>query len=549
MTYYFIIYQNILKYVIEYITSIITKITYSKIVIYPNEAIPKIESNNIYVFVGIHYVNYPLINLPNIYYINLEQMTIDGSNSERNLLQYLINFKSNSSSINLLDYSAANISLINKHDIESKYIPYQVNYNEIYHYEKELDYIFCCTPNERKLYIYNQLKMFYPKSEFIGKPPNWGISRDKILFRSKILINIHHEEKEYDIIEEIRITRCILNKIIVISEPSKFSEKYPLNSYIIYENYDSIIEKTKDILNNYDLYYNKIYGDFDIEKINEHLKSYLNVLPQFNAINSLNGFSDMYSNQIFHFNSIIKKTNLVNIFKTFRTQIKLFGDLDVGDVLPDQNAILISDKINSELLSKYLAHNIKQNIVGYSVEPKYGKLSNIDTKYIMLSIFLFTQLKEKYFQNIVEIGGGFGNMLRLNYTIQNFKMWNIIDYLHMNLLQEYYLSSQNVPKNKYILTPNDNVGYNNDKIDIVISIYSLSEYSMKNFLIYYENIIKNSKYLFYVFNKDQPSSQLNNAKIDIISQNFDQLNNLNMENNSLYYNLYVNKTHIVDKIN
>ena len=541
MTYYFIISHKIKRYIIEYIISIANKITYSQIIIYPDEPIPEIESDNIYIFVGIHYVVYPLIDLPNVYYINLEQMTIDGSNTQKNLLRDLINFKCNSSYLNLLDYSAGNISIINQYGIESKYVPYQVNHEEIYNYDKELDYVFCCTVNERKLYIFNQLKRFFPKSEFIGDPPIWGHARDEILLKSKILINIHHEEKEYNIIEEIRITRCILNKIIVISEPSKYSEKYPLNSYIIFVNYNEVIEKTKDVLNNYDLYYNKIYGELDIEKINEQLKSYLSVLPQFNAINSLNGFSDMYSNQTLYFNSLIKKTNLVNIFKTFRTQIKLFGDLDVGDILPDQNAILISDKINSELLGKYLAHNINQNIVGYSVEPKYGKLSNIDTKYIMLSIFLFTQLKQKYFENIIEIGGGFGNMLRLNYTIQNFKTWNIIDYLHMNLLQEYYLSSQNVPKNKYILTPNDNVGYNNDKIDIVISIYSLSEYSMKNFLIYYENIIKNSKYFFYVFNKDHPSLQLNSAKIDIISQNFDQLNNVNVENNSLYYNLYVNK--------
>lgn len=543
MTYYFIISHKIKRYIIEYIISIVNKITYSKIIIYPNEPIPEIESDNIYIFVGIHYVVYPLIDLPNIYYINLEQMTIDGSNTQKNLLGDLINFKRNSSYFNLLDYSAGNISIINKHGIESKYVPYQVNYEEIYSYDKELDYVLCCTVNERKLFIFNQLKRLFPKSEFIGDPPIWGHARDEILFKSKILINIHHEEKEYNIIEEIRITRCILNKIIVISEPSKYSEKYPLNSYIIYENYDSVIEKTKDVLNNYDLYYNKIYGELDIEKINEQLKSYLSVLPKFNVINSLNGFSDMYSNQILHFYSLIKKTNLVGIFKTFRNQIKLFGDLDIGDTLPDQNCILISDKMNSELLSKYLAHNINQNIVGYSVEPKYAKLSNIDTKYIMLSIFLFTQLKEKYFENIIEIGGGFGNMLRVNYTIQNFKTWNIIDYLHMNLLQEYYLSSQNVPKNKYILTTNDSIGYSNDKTDIVISIYSLSEYSMKIFLIYYENIIKNSKYFFYVFNKDYPSSQLNNAKIDIISQNFDQLSNVDVENNSLHYNLYVNKTH------
>jgi hypothetical protein len=540
MTYYFIIYNRIQPYITEYIVSISNKISYSKIIIFPDEPIPQIESDDVYVFVGIHYVMYPLIDLPNVYYINLEQMTIDGSNSPKNLLGDLLDFKFNSSYLNLLDYSAGNVSILDQNYIESQYIPYQVNYEEIFDHEKELDFVLCCTVNERKLKIYNQLNLPYPKSKFIGNPPIWGSARDEILFRSKILVNIHHTEKDYDLVEEIRITRCILNKIIVISEPAKYSEKYPLNSYIIYETYDLIVDKVKHVLENYDFYYGKIYGDLDIEIINANLKSYLQVLPQFEAVNSLIGFSDMYSNQILKFNSVIKNTNLTNAFKTFRTQTKLFGHLDSGDTPPDQTAISISDKINTELLGKYLDHNIQQNIVGYDLVPAYGKLTNSDTKYIMLSVILFTQLKQKNFDKIIEIGGGFGNMLRLNHCIQNFKTWKIIDYLHMNLLQEYYLSTEHVPKNKYILTPNNTNVNSREKSDIVISIYSLSEYSMKDFMIYYENIISNAKYFFYVFNKGYPSTQLNDAKINIISQDFNLLNDDNSQNNPVCVYLYAN---------
>ena len=542
MTYYFIIYHSIKKFIIEYILSIANKIPYSKILIAPDEPIPTMESDDIYIFAGIHYVSYPLIDLPNVYYINLEQMTIDGTNSQKNLLGELINFKMNSTYFNLLDYSNGNISIINQYGLFSQYIPYQVNFDEVFNYEKELDLVFCCTVNERKLKIFNQLNSLYPKSKFIGNPPLWGQARDQILFKSKILINIHHQEKSYDILEEIRITKCILNKIIVISEPSKYSDQYPLNSYIIYENYDSIINKTKDILENYELYYNKIYNNLDIGKINELLKNYLHIFPKFDAINSLNGLSDIYSSQVIKFNSIIQTTNLTHILKTFRIQTQIFGELDNGDILPDQTAILISDKLNSRLLSKYIAHNIKQNIVGYNTEPLYAKLSNIDTKFIMLSIILFSQLPENNFDTIIEIGGGFGNMPRLNYSIQNFKTWNIIDYLHMNLLQEYYLSSQNVPKNKYILTANNtNMNFSNNKIDLIISIFNLSEYSIKDFLFYYENIIKNAKYFFYVFNKNIPSLQLNNAKNIIISHDFNLLSNIANENNYMCYYLYINK--------
>lgn len=542
MTYYFIICHSIKKFIIEYILSIANKIPYSKILITPDEPIPAMESDDIYIFAGIHYVSYPLIDLPNVYYINLEQMTIDGTNSPKNLLGDLLNFKMNSAYFNLLDYSNGNISIISQYGLISQYIPYQVNFNEVFNYEKELDLVFCCTVNERKLNIFNQLNSLYPKSKFIGNPPLWGQPRDQILFKSKILINIHHEEKSYDIIEEIRITKCILNKIIVISEPSKYSDQYPLNSYIIYEKYDSIINKTKDILENYEVYYNKIYNNLDIGKINKLLKNYLYIFPKFDAINSLNGFSDIFSTQAIKFNFIIQNTNLTHILKTFRIQTQIFGELDNSDMLPDQNAILISDKLDSRLLSKYIAHNIKQNIVGYNTEPLYAKLSNIDTKFIMLSIILFSQLPENNFDTIIEIGGGFGNMLRLNYQIQNFKTWNIIDYLHMNLLQEYYLSTQNVPKNKYILTTNNkNMDFSNKKIDLIISIFNLSEYSINDFLFYYENIIKNAKYFFFVFNKNIPSLQLNNAKNIIISHDFNLLSNIGTDDNYMCYYLYINK--------
>ena len=71
MTYYFIICHSIKKFIIEYILSIANKIPYSKILITPDEPIPAMESDDIYIFAGIHYVSYPLIDLPNVYYINL----------------------------------------------------------------------------------------------------------------------------------------------------------------------------------------------------------------------------------------------------------------------------------------------------------------------------------------------------------------------------------------------------------------------------------------------------------------------------------------------
>jgi hypothetical protein len=546
MLYYFIINEQIHKYIIEYVNSICKKIYNSKIINYPKEQINNIEKDNIYIFVGIHYVSYPLIDLPNIYYLNLEQLTINGLNSNKNLLKDVINLRTNTKELKLLDYSTSNISILDGYNIKSEYIPYQVNYDEIYNYEKENDFVLCCTVNERKLNIFNELNKLYPKSKFIGDPPLWGNLRDEYLFKSKLLINIHHQEKEYNILEEIRITRCILNKIIIISEPSVHSGKYPLNTFIIYEKYDNIIKKTKDILENYDFYYNKIYNNFDIVNINLQLKKYLSVLPNFINIDKLNGYSDIFNNQKIYFNDYIVKNNISNIFNTFRTNHELYGCLDMNVEKPNQEAILLADKINSDIFGKYLICNLKQKIIGYGDKDfEYSKLSNIDIQYILFSIILFSKLKElknDNFNKIIEIGGGFGNLLRINHNIQNFNKWIIIDYLHYNLLQEFYLSFQDIPKNKYILV-SDNVVKINEEIDIIISIFYLSMFSLHEFNNYYDNIIKKTKYFYYVFNYNYPSIDLNNIKNNIISKDFELIDNKNVLN-SIHCCLFINKNKI-----
>jgi len=195
------------------------------------------------------------------------------------------------------------------------------------------------------------------------------------------------------------------------------------------------------------------------------------------------------------------------------------------------------DKINSVLFGKYLSHNLSQNIIGYDKPPQFGKLSDIDIKYILFSMLLFENLPITNFENIIEIGAGFGNMLRLNYTIQNFNKWIMIDYLHFNILQEYYLSNLNVDRNKYTLTT-----FNNNilkyKSDIVISIFTLSEYLINDFMYFYENIIKNTKYFFYVFYKNNHLIELNNNKIKIISQDFKLINTNIILDNLIVINLY-----------
>ena len=228
-----------------------------------------------YIFFGIRYTNYPKINKKNVYFVNIEPLTCNGEYSNFNFLKEIIDFKKQYTNINLLDYSRGNINILNKYNIKSKYLPYYINNEEIKNFDKEYDFCTCCSWNERISKIYTPLSKIY-KSYSIGYPVKWGKERDDILFRSKVLINLHHREKDYNILQELRITRCILNKIIVISEHTLYDNLYPLKDYVIFCDYDNIVDRTKEVLNNYNEYYDKIYKTMDYENIKKLYEPYIN---------------------------------------------------------------------------------------------------------------------------------------------------------------------------------------------------------------------------------------------------------------------------------
>lgn len=227
-----------------------------------------------YIFFGIKYTSFPKINKKNVYFVNIEPLTCNGEYSKFNFLKEVIDFKKQYANINLLDYSRGNINILNKYNIKSKYLPYYINNGEIKNFDKEYDLCTCCSWNERISKIYTPLSNIY-KSYSIGNPVKWGEERDNILFRSKVLINLHHREKDYNILQELRITRCILNKIIVISEHALDDNLYPLKDYVIFCDYDNIVDKTKEVLNNYNEYYDKIYKNIDYEEIKKIYEPYL----------------------------------------------------------------------------------------------------------------------------------------------------------------------------------------------------------------------------------------------------------------------------------
>jgi hypothetical protein len=96
-------------------------------------------------------------------------------------------------------------------------------------------------------------------------------SLENLYKKTKIMVNIHQTDHHHTF-EELRVLPALLNGIIVICEDSPLKENIPYNKYIIWTNYDNIIETIIDVQNNYDIYYDKIFNNIEIDKTIEIMK-------------------------------------------------------------------------------------------------------------------------------------------------------------------------------------------------------------------------------------------------------------------------------------
>lgn len=78
--------------------------------------------------------------------------------------------------------------------------------------------------------------------------------------KSKILVNVHQTDHHHTF-EELRVLPALLNGLIVIAEDSPLRQSVPYNEYIIWCKYEDIAAKTKEVLNDYQSFYERIHGE------------------------------------------------------------------------------------------------------------------------------------------------------------------------------------------------------------------------------------------------------------------------------------------------
>jgi hypothetical protein len=96
-----------------------------------------------------------------------------------------------------------------------------------------------------------------------------------LLKNTKILINIH-QTPHHDNLEELRCLPALLCGTLVIAEETPLKEYIPYNNFIIWSTYDNMLQTAEDVIQNYELYYNKIFINSNFSEVinNMKIKSY-----------------------------------------------------------------------------------------------------------------------------------------------------------------------------------------------------------------------------------------------------------------------------------
>jgi hypothetical protein len=281
---YFICEQSIWRYFEDYIESVMRKIATvdrDTLKIVTDEAAIRSwfldqqltrDNGNSYVFVQS---DYGVVHNPDmdVRIVNTEQMT--RKKYRVAMMRYL------EKGYRVIDYSEENVFLLaraaERHLSNNiKCIPYQVNSDEVYsgcEKTKGVCFIGCISP--RRQAILRQV----PNVSVVR---GWGVERDARLFAHKIMVNVHFSH-DYGINEQLRINRCVFNRLVVVSERSVYDESVYdesahddllyLRKYIVFCDYDRIADTVRDILDNYESFHASLFRDFDLKDVDAHYSS------------------------------------------------------------------------------------------------------------------------------------------------------------------------------------------------------------------------------------------------------------------------------------
>lgn len=212
---------------------------------------------------------------------------------------------------------------------------------------------------------------------------------------------------------------------------------------------------------------------------------------------------------------------------------------------PDYEALGRAASFDVDLCARYMKR--PKSALGYASQQDYRKWDAIDSRHIMMSTFIFCTKDWPAGIRIVEIGGGFGNWVRLNHSVIDYAHWTIIDLTFVSRLQHWYLEYEIGPLADINVELVDSEGYDRWKrsvdrgVDLVIGAHSLSELDWNTFCDYFENVVCKAPALFYATHRSRPSTELVEKKLNFIAQRFKEDRHFLSENGQVANILFRSK--------
>jgi hypothetical protein len=191
---------------------------------------------------------------------------------------------------------------------------------------------------------------------------------------------------------------------------------------------------------------------------------------------------------------------------------------------PDFEALGRAASFDVDLCARYMKR--PKSALGYADPTQYQRWDAIDSRHIMMSTFIFGSRALPAGIRIVEIGGGFGNWVRLNHSVIDFARWTIIDLTFVSKLQRWYLEQEVGPLADLKVALVDSEAYpdwkrsSDAEADLVIGSHSLSELDWATFCEYFDNVVSKAPAFFYATHRSRPSQELVQRKLDRIRERF-----------------------------
>jgi hypothetical protein len=207
-----------------------------------------------------------------IFLLNTEQATVE--RYIRGVIQDVNRYK-----VPVIDYSSENISLLKKRLPNTQFIHFPFPPKPNASIPKSINLVSLQSSPHRR----DSIKTVgLPTTNFSGR---WGATRDALIKKHKILINIHYCPKNYNIFESIRCYNALGSRVIVVSEPTRVPEEILLKDYVIFCPVSEMRAKIDDILANYDDYYAKFFSDERVEEMHARIRqTYEENMLLFNSV-------------------------------------------------------------------------------------------------------------------------------------------------------------------------------------------------------------------------------------------------------------------------